>query len=480
MIAFLLILGVTFYAIATSLIGLVSDYLFQARISAESAAVDELAVSFAPLLERGDAEALHSAMVQAGRELEGRLLVIDADGKVQADTYSQLNGMRMGQQEVTSVLSGAVSGYGFHLLEGEPDTEARALFDFLRNMQTGQTWVGYFTAALMGEQGRLGVLLYSTDVQDMVDSLRVIQDKMLMYFFGAALAVLVMSIVFTRVITKPIKALTDGIKRMARGDLSARVKVSGRDEMTRLAETFNQMSEKVEHLDTLRNEFVSNASHELKTPMATIKILLESMLYEEHADPSLRREFMTDIDNELDRMSKIVTDLLTLVRADSKDFKLARQNLLLRELTEDTLRRLKPLADAKEQRLSFAATADCPLFADSVRLQQAIYNIVDNAIKYSPAGETIRVTLEQQGKMSVLEIADRGPGIPEKDQAHIFDRFYRVDKARARATGGNGLGLSIAHQAVLLHGGSLTVRSKEGEGSTFRMELPLEAQNEGS
>ena len=126
MIAFLLILGVTFYAIATSLIGLVSDYLFQARISAESAAVDELAVSFAPLLERGDAEALHSAMVQAGRELEGRLLVIDADGKVQADTYSQLNGMRMGQQEVTSVLSGAVSGYGFHLLEGEPDTEARA------------------------------------------------------------------------------------------------------------------------------------------------------------------------------------------------------------------------------------------------------------------------------------------------------------------------------------------------------------------
>lgn len=117
-------------------------------------------------------------------------------------------------------------------------------------MQTGQTWVGYFTAALMGEQGRLGVLLYSTDVQDMVDSLRVIQDKMLMYFFGAALAVLVMSIVFTRVITKPIKALTDGIKRMARGDLSARVKVSGRDKMTRLAETFNQMSEKVEHLDT--------------------------------------------------------------------------------------------------------------------------------------------------------------------------------------------------------------------------------------
>lgn len=439
--------------------------------------MEELAVRFAPYLERGDAETLHQDMLRAGRELEGRLLVIDSDGKVQADTFSELNGLRMGQPEVVSVLHGETADYGFHLLSGQNDGERRAVFDFLRNTQTGKTWVGYFTAALVGGDGRLGVLLYSIDVQDMMDNLRVIQDKMLVFFAAAAAAILVMSLVISRVITNPIGRLTAGIQRMGRGDLSARVAVTGHDEMTRLAETFNQMSEKLEHQDALRNEFVSNASHELKTPMATIKILLESMIYEENMDPVLRREFMTDIDKELDRMSKIVTDLLTLVRADSKDFKLNRQAILLRELTDDTLRRLRPLAETKHQRIRFAAEDECPVFADPTRLQQAIYNIVDNAIKYSPENETIRVTLEQRGKMAALEIADRGPGIPAKDQPHIFDRFYRVDKARARATGGNGLGLSIAHQAVMLHGGALTVRSEEGKGTTFRMELPISTQS---
>ncbi len=477
MIAFLLILGVVFYAVATSLINLVSDYLFQTKISAESATVEELSVRFAPYLERGDAEALHEDMLSAGRELEGRLLVIDSDGKVQADTFSELNGLRMGQPEVVSVLRGGTSDYGFHLLSGQTPSQTRAMFDFLRNTHTGKTWVGYFTAALVGEEGRLGVLLYSIGVQDMVDNLRVIQDKMLLFFAAAAAAMLVMRLTFSRVITKPIERLTAGIQRMGRGDLSTRVEVTGHDEMTRLAETFNQMSEKLEHQDALRNEFVSNASHELKTPMATIKILLESMLYEDNMDPALRREFMTDIDKELDRMSKIVTDLLTLVRADSKDFKLNRQAIMLRELTEDTLRRLKPLAETKNQRIRFAAEDDCPVFADATRLQQAIYNIVDNAIKYSPDNETIRVSLEQRGKTAVLEIADHGPGIPAKDQPHIFDRFYRVDKARARATGGNGLGLSIAHQAVMLHGGALTVRSEEGKGTTFRMEIPISTQS---
>ena len=476
MIAFLLILGVVFYAVATSLINLVSDYLFQTKISAESATVEELSVRFAPYLERGDAEALHEDMLSAGRELGGRLLVIDSDGKVQADTFSELNGLRMGQPEVVSVLRGGTSDYGFHLLSGQTPSQTRAMFDFLRNTHTGKTWVGYFTAALVGEEGRLGVLLYSIGVQDMVDNLRVIQDKMLLFFAAAAVAMLVMSLTFSRVITKPIERLTAGIQRMGRGDLSTRVEVTGHDEMTRLAETFNQMSEKLEHQDALRNEFVSNASHELKTPMATIKILLESMLYEDNMDPALRREFMTDIDKELDRMSKIVTDLLTLVRADSKDFKLNRQAIMLRELTEDTLRRLKPLAETKNQRIRFAAEDDCPVFADATRLQQAIYNIVDNAIKYSPDNETIRVSLEQRGKTAVLEIADHGPGIPAKDQPHIFDRFYRVDKARARATGGNGLGLSIAHQAVMLHGGALTVRSEEGKGPTCRKEIPISTQ----
>lgn len=134
---------------------------------------------------------------------------------------------------------------------------------------------------------------------------------------------------------------------------------------------------------------------------------------------------------------------------------------------------LEPLAQEREQRLEFSAESECPLFADPVKIEQAIYNLVENALKYSPAGGQVQVRLWQEGKTAVLEVTDCGPGIPKKDQPHIFDRFYRVDKARSRATGGNGLGLSIVHQAVVMHEGSVSVRSEEGHGSTFRMELPL-------
>ena len=462
-----------FYVIATSLINLVGDYLFQTKVNAETATVREMATRFAQQFARGDAELLYEDALAAGRSLEGRLLILDMDGKVQIDTFSQYNGWRLGHPEVISVLNGQDYDYGFHLQSGGQTSETRALFDFLRNTQTGQQWVGYFTAALISNNSRLGVVLYSVSVQDMVDNLRAMQDRMLLYFFAVALAVLVTTLVFSRIITNPIAALTEGIKRMGRGDLSGRVEVHGIDEMARLAETFNQMSEKLEHLDASRNEFVSNASHELKTPLATMKILLESMLYQDDMPAELRKEFLGDINKELDRLSQIVTDLLTLVQSDTHEYKLSRKNVLLRDLVDETLHRLEPLAQEREQRLEFSAESECPLFADPVKIEQAIYNLVENALKYSPAGGQVQVRLWQEGKTAVLEVTDCGPGIPKKDQPHIFDRFYRVDKARSRATGGNGLGLSIVHQAVVMHEGSVSVRSEEGHGSTFRMELPL-------
>ncbi len=435
--------------------------------------MQSLAVDFAPLFARGDTEALHALARKAGGELHGRLLVLDMDGKVQIDTFSEFNGKRFGHPEVVSVLNGQSLDHGFHQVDNTTRMEPRALFDFLRDMQPEKAWVGYFSAALASGTEQLGVVLYSVSVQDMISQLREMQDQMLVYFFVAAAAVLVASFIFTRVITKPIATLTEGIKRMARGDLSGRVKVKGIDEMARLGETFNQMSEKLENLDSSRNEFVSNASHELKTPLATMKIMLESMLYQEDMDPALRTEFMSDINKELDRLSLIVSDLLTLVQTDAHDYRLTRKNILLREVVEETLHRLEPLAREHEQEITFKAQYDCPMFADPIKLQQVVYNLVDNAVKYSPKGGKVRVTIRQEGRNAVLEVSDTGPGIPKKDQAHIFDRFYRVDKARARATGGNGLGLSIVSQGVMLHDGSVSVHSEEGKGSTFRVELPL-------
>ena len=463
-----------FYAIATLLIGMVGDYLFQTKIAAETATTQDLAIQFAKAFEEGDAETLYQEAREAARTLGGRLLIVDMDGKVQVDTSSKLNGRRLAHPEVVSVLNGQASDYGFHKLEGSNIVKKRALFDFVRGGELADSWVGYFSAALVTpEWETIGLVMLSISVQDMVDDLRTMQDNMLLVFFAAALAVLVVSLVFSQVITKPIAALTEGIKRMARGDLSSRVKVSGKDEISRLGATFNQMSEKLENLDVSRNEFVSNASHELKTPLATMKIMLESMLYQEDMPAELRTEFLTDINKELDRLSNIVTDLLTLVQIDAREYQPMRSSTTLRELVEETVHRLEPLAREKEQNLKLTIQAAAPINVDKTKIQQVIYNLIDNAIKYTPIGGKIVVLVKQEGKNAVLEVSDNGSGIPKKDQAHIFDRFYRVDRARSRATGGNGLGLSIVHQAVMLHDGAVTVHSEEGKGSTFRVELPL-------
>lgn len=431
-----------------------------------------MAGRLAPAFARGDAEALYlDARKAAG--VQGVIILLDMDGKVQVDTQSKNNGLRFRHAEVVSALKGMTLDYGFHLVTMENKREQNAIFDFLRPLQTEKAWVGYFATPMMFDTSQIGVLLYVVSVEDMVATLRVMQDQMLLYFFVVAAAVFVLSLFFSSIITKPIAALIEGIKRMARGDLSGRVKVSGIDEMARLAETFNQMSEKLENLDNTRNEFVSNASHELKTPLATMKIMLESMMYQEDMDPALRLEFMTDINKELERLGQIVTDLLILVQSDAHDYQIVKKSLILKEVAEDTVRRLRPMAQEKEQTIVFKALSECAMQGNTLKLQQAIYNLVDNAIKYSAKGDSVLVTLKQEGKTAVLEVADSGPGIPKKDQSHIFDRFYRVDRARSRATGGNGLGLSIVHQAVILHEGRVSVLSEEGKGTTFRIELPM-------
>ena len=273
--------------------------------------------------------------------------------------------------------------------------------------------------------------------------------------------------------TRPVAELSAGIERMSKGDYSHRVHVPGKGEMAQLAAAFNQMSEQVHNLDEARNQFVSNASHELKTPLATIKILVESMLYQDDMPPELRQEFLTDINREIDRLSSVVGDLLTLVHIDSHKLRLRREMMVFAETVRESVKRLQPLAKKRGQEISVEITDPCEMFADPGKLAQVCYNIIENAIKYTPDGGKITVRLRRMGRDAVLDISDTGVGIPEEDLAHVFDRFYRVDKARSRDTGGTGLGLSIVQQIVRLHAGSVTVQSKRGEGTTFTVQLPV-------
>ncbi len=473
MIAFLLVIGVSFYLVAASTIQLVGDSLFAQRVASGLQSVCELSAVLGEQFEQETADSFYQRMIQAARTGGGRLLVVDMDGKVQFDTFDERCGTRLSLAEVHTLLRGEQeSDHGFHRLssEGEHQTAATAQ---LGGWEAQGAWVGCFTSALFSGERRVGALVMIVSVQDTVDSLRFMRDRMLRIFSIALVVVLVLSALISRIVTRPVKELSAGIERMSAGDYQHRVHVPGKGEMAQLAAAFNQMSEQVHNLDEARNQFVSNASHELKTPMATMKILVESMLYQEDMPGELRSEFLTDINKEIDRLSSVVGDLLTLVHIDSHKLRLRREPMVFADTVRESVKRLTPLASKRGQELTVDISDPCEMMADPGKLAQVCYNIIENAIKYTPDGGKISVTLRRMGRDAVLEIEDNGVGIPKDDVAHVFDRFYRVDKARSRDTGGTGLGLSIVQQIVRLHAGSVTVASEQGKGTTFTVQLPV-------
>ncbi len=444
--------------------------MFNDRERQERIAADRLAVETENLFAQARMEELHQHLTAAGGELGSRLMVLDESGKVQADTFLQLNGTRLTIPEVVGILAtGKTADYGVHMLDEGTNGSRR----FWQPYNEDAQWVSYCTAALSHGGKVIGVLVLSSPIQDMMQRLFDLQNQMVMYFLIAAAAAFLLAMFFSRIITKPIASLTRSIQRMGHGDLSVRVPVKGSGELRRLSETFNTMSEKLEMLDKSRNQFVSNASHELKTPLATMKILLESIIYQPEMEAEMRTEFLTDINKEIDRLNLIIGDLLTLVSMDSKTMRLNRSTFSLAQVVTDTAHRLELVAEKNNQELKLSLNDRCEMYADNAKLTQVVYNLMENALKYTQEGGSVRVRLVRSGHDAVLTITDNGPGIPKEDQAHIFERFYRVDKARSRETGGTGLGLSIVHQMVLAHGGSVSVESEEGHGSTFTVELPI-------
>ena len=451
--------------------GMVGDSLFEQRIRSDRTSLESLAVRIAPTLAQSDAPALQRQLIAAGGELGGRVLLLDPNGKVQLDSYGEIQGTRLEYPEIVSILvKGQNVDYGVHELETGVSLDTSHLL-FAR--RSTASWVGYCTAGVVYASDVIGVLLLVSPVQEIMQNLYQLQDQMVLIFAAIALTSLICAWVFSRVITRPIAGLNRGIQKMSKGDFSARVKVRGSGEMKQLARAFNSMSEKLETLDQSRNQFVSNASHELKTPLATMKIMIESLIYQPDMDKNLRTEFMTDINNEIDRLSAIVSDLLTLVQMDSQNVKLTRENLSIAQLIKDNAHRLTPIANQKGQKIVLQLQDSCDIYADKSKLNQVIYNLMENAVKYTQASGVIRVSLQRQGRNAIFKVSDNGPGIPKENLPHIFDRFYRVDKARSREKGGTGLGLSIVHQLVLLHGGAISVESEEGKGATFIVELPL-------
>lgn len=190
-------------------------------------------------------------------------------------------------------------------------------------------------------------------------------------------------------------------------------------------------------------------------------------------DPDIAREFLTDINKEIDRLNSVVNDLLTLVSLDDKSITLKIESFSLSELVSDISKKTDLLAEKRNQTLNMDIEPNIVISADSAKLHHIFYNLIDNAIKYTGEGGTIDISLHSNGKIAVFKVKDNGPGIPKEDLKSIFDRFYRVDKARSRDTGGTGLGLSIVNQMVMIHNGRIYVDSDLGKGTEFIVELPL-------
>ena len=245
------------------------------------------------------------------------------------------------------------------------------------------------------------------------------------------------------------------------------------NEIVDLAISCNQMADQLEKVESSRQQFVSNVSHELKTPLSSVKVLSESILLQEDVPKEMYVEFLHDITSEVDRMTAIINDLLTLVKLDQKEIPLNFKETNLTQMMTDIIKRLQPMADAKYISLQWDASKEIHAEADEMKLSLAISNLVDNAVKYTPEEGTVKVSLDADHQNVFISVADTGIGIPEDEVNRIFERFYRVDKTRDRETGGTGLGLSITHSTIMMHKGSIKVNSKEEEGTTILVRIPL-------
>ena len=398
---------------------------------------------------------LRQDVSQRSSEWGVRILVIDDAARVVIDSHWDTMFSHVGDILLMREVLTALNGSDTHVLHRDTYTLHVAL------------------SVRDDVSGRTGAVLLVASVSDIFESLTDIQTTLLLYSLAVGLLVIVLVFFTSNGLIKPLRRILVVVQKMTTGQLSLRIPVVGKGEYAFLAQAFNDMTDKLEQVERTREEFVSNVSHEMKTPLSSIKVLSESILLQEEVPIEMYREFLQDINNEVDRMTNINNDLLALVKVDQREQALNIQLTDINELVEDILKRLYPLAEKKKVVLLYEQVRPVQIDADEIKLSLAISNIVENGIKYTPRGGTVKVAVDSDHQSVIITIQDTGIGIPEDEQDKIFNRFYRVDKTRDRETGGTGLGLSISKQTVLLHNGSIRVTSRTDEGSIFTVRIPL-------
>lgn len=271
---------------------------------------------------------------------------------------------------------------------------------------------------------------------------------------------------------RPVDEITHSAEQVSSRNLSQRLPVSKTgDELERLSLALNHMIARLDDSFQYIRRFTADASHELRTPLTVLRGELEALAQRQQIDAETR-ETIGGVLEETERLSKIVESLLAISRLDAGEAQMERVTLDLAELTTTTADQMRLLAEDKSVTLSYETVGPVEVDGDQARLRQVVVNLLDNAIKYTPAGGSVNVGVGLSNGRAVLEVADNGPGIPNEAMPHIFERFYRVDKARSRQMGGVGLGLAIVKSIISAHGGVIKVESTHGAGSRFHVDLP--------
>ena len=321
------------------------------------------------------------------------------------------------------------------------------------------------------------VYLYEYDAEQ-AQVLRSIQDNLAYISMVICVVTLGLGLVLAKALTRNTSLLLGAIRRVREGEYSHRVEPRGKDEMAQLATEFNQLTDRLQTTEEVRRRFVSDASHELKTPLASIRLLTDSILQNPNVDMDTVREFVSDIGEESERLTRISERLLTLTRLDNGEER-PEEAVELGPVVEKVAHMLRPLAQAVQVELSCRLEPGCMLLATQDDLYQVAFNLMENAIKYNLPDGRVDVTVCHEEDQVCLAVEDTGVGIPEEDMPKIFDRFYRVDKARSRAAGGTGLGLSIARETARLHRGDITVQpGSGGRGTRFEARFPALTREE--
>ncbi len=454
----------TFLLLIAALLGLMNTYpLLVSRdivfAEKESSLITQASVisSSLSVLDTLGPEAVNQVMDLLDVSGPTRILVTDETGRVVYDTKSPA---QLGKLALFSELMRALGGEQvFWSRFAEGTFESRAA---LPVMNSGVTLGGVYISE------------YDKNQAELILS---IQSQLRTISIAACAVAFALTVLFSRALTSRIRQLAEAIQVVRGGDYAHRLEPTGNDELTELGEEFNNLTERLETTEEQRRRFVSDASHELKTPLAAIRLLADSINQSADMDESTMREFVSDIGTESDRLTRTTEKLLDLSRRDD-GVQTPRTAVDVGRVARATLRLLRPLSAKMNVSLFCEPEPGCFILASEDEVYQLIFNLVENAIKYNVDGGSVRITVDKTDRHVGLKVSDSGIGIPDADLPNIFSRFYRVDKARSREKGGSGLGLSIVHDAVTALGGSIEVSQLEPQGSLFSLTFPA-ATNSG-